>query len=257
MQPIPLFGGNIDISDEIQQGQPPIPRPPIKNQMGLAQQLGIIPPDQLQQQAQPQQRKVIKVSDPRQIDFATGQKLGEGNRMSSNVDMELANMIVSKAREHGIDPATALSMGLNETGLSFNPQKQTNSKYNIPIDQQLKQANPFMVGSHDELINDKGVREGVGEQVAKNGSIDTFMRILKERMATGQKIGKKDEASIIQAYNGYGKINKGTLYGIDTEKNPIDFNQNPIYGKKILDIRENIVKKNPELMALINPPPTR
>jgi hypothetical protein len=194
----------------------------------------------------------IKIKDTRKVDAATGKLLGEYNRMDADVDPGLVRMIVDSANKHGVDPATALSIGLNETGLSL-PKVQPvgNTKYAPLVNSDpYKRANPFMVGGTDELPG-----KDIAEEREKNGDIDTFFKIFNERLKTGKRLGKKDEASLIQAYNGYGKINKGTLYGINTEESPIDFNENPVYGKRILDIRDNIIKNNPELMAMIANPP--
>lgn len=227
--------------------------PMLNPNLGALQSLGLMGMANPSKQEEP--TPTIKINDTRQIDAATGQKLLDSNRMSANVDMKLAKMIVDTAKKHGIDPATALSIGLNETSLSL-PKVQNvspNSKYaSIVNSDPYKRANPFMVGAKDELPDEKGVMQPIGDRIDKNGAIDTFFEIFKNRLATAKRLGKTNEADAIQAYNGYGKINKGTLYGIDTEKTPIDFNTNPIYGKKILDIRENIVKKNPDLMALIS-----
>lgn len=232
-------------------GTAKIPTPLPQNQFGLMN--GLL--GNVQMLSAMKKPTTIQINDTRNIDAATGQKLNESNKMNANVDFKLAKIIVDTAKKHGIDPATALSIGLNETSLAL-PKVQnisSNSKYASLVNSDpYKRANPFMVGAKDELPDEKGVMQPIGDRIDKNGAIDTFFEIFKNRLATAKRLGKTNEADAIQAYNGYGKINKGTLYGIDTEKTPIDFNTNPIYGKKILDIRENIVKKNPDLMALIS-----
>jgi hypothetical protein len=75
------------------------------------------------------------------------------------------------------------------------------------------------------------------------------MLFLKDKMDYGKKLGKKTEAELIQAWNGYGKITPKSeyggnmYYGIDVSKNPINMNKTPVYGDRIIDIRENVIKK--------------
>jgi hypothetical protein len=179
----------------------------------------------------------IKIKDNRDVDYATNQKLNEGNRMSADVDPEYIKHLIDSAKKYGVDPYTTLAIGLNETGLKLGDK----NKYNPDP---IKSANPFMISSvNDDLP--KSYTDG-------DSLTDLFFKIFKEKQDTAKKMGKNSEEDMIQAYNGYGTIKgRGKLYGIDTDKNPIDFNKNPIYGKRIIDIRDNIIKKHPELVKLI------
>jgi len=107
--------------------------------------------------------------------------------------------------------------------------------------------NYFMLNTTDELPN----KENVMHSIKDVGSIETFMKVFKHKMEYSAKLGKTTEEDLIQGYNGYGKLkNTGNLYGM---KDPvIDFAKNPVYGKKIVDLRENIIKKSPEIMAMLN-----
>jgi len=178
----------------------------------------------------------ISIRDSRILDAATGQKLTENNRMSAKVNSDYIKHLVNTARKYGADPYTTLAIGLNETGLSLGEK----NKYNIDP---IRSANPFMVGIQDDLP--KTIKDD-------DTLTDYFFKIFKDKQDLAKRIGKKSEEDVIQAYNGYGTIKgRGKLYGIDTDKTPIDFNKNPIYGKRVIDIRENIIKKHPELVKLI------
>jgi predicted methyltransferase len=84
------------------------------------------------------------------------------------------------------------------------------------------------------------------------------LKKLSEKFAYAKKLGKKTDEDIIQSWNGYGKLKAGTedikntAYGIDISKEPLDMNKNPVYGKRVKDIRDNILKKNPEVVEIIN-----
>jgi hypothetical protein len=67
---------------------------------------------------------------------------------------------------------------------------------------------------------------------------------------------------MIQAYNGLGKITPQTekgyhgfemakIYGVPLPKAGIDMRKNPLYGKRVIDLRDNVIKKNPELVRYV------
>ncbi len=189
---------------------------------------------------------LIKILDQRKVDLGSGTPIGEGNKKSADVDPVLIREIVSKAKRSGFDPTTHLAMALRENALTL---PAANKYFPDP----LKAANPFQVGSKDEFGPNK---LKIGEWMAANpgkNSIDAFNQLYKEKMAIADSKGVKDEAARIQHWNGTGTLaNKGLQYGIDTNKTPINMDQNPIYGKSVLDLRENVIKKNPELMKLVD-----
>jgi hypothetical protein len=83
------------------------------------------------------------------------------------------------------------------------------------------------------------------------------MNKISEKNKLAQNLGKTSDEDRIQAWNGYGKIaNRGSMYGIDTNKNPIDMNTNPVYGKRIVNLRDSVINKNPELVNMINGTPS-
>lgn len=185
----------------------------------------------------------ISIKDSRKIDIATGRNVTDTNKLSYDASPALLKEIITKAKKNGMDPYTALAMAHQETGYKL---PKANKYFPDPI----KAANPFTVGAKDEF-GPKHIK--IGEWMSQNpkaNSIDAFMELYKQKVAHAQKLGKKDEASIIQGWNGYGKLAKGDKgnYGLNKD---IDMNSNPIYGKRIIDIRDNIIKKNPDLVKLV------
>lgn len=181
----------------------------------------------------------VKIQDRRIIDRATGNKITDKNKLSYDADPALLKEIITKAKANGVDPYTALAMAHQETGYAM----PTPNKY---FPDAIKASNPFMVGQKDEFPN----KQRIGEWMQSNpnaNSIDAFMTLFKNKSAIAQKMGKKDEASVIQGWNGYGKIPAGS-YGSNSE---IDMNSNPVYGKRIIDLRDNVIKTNPEIVKMV------
>lgn len=181
-----------------------------------------------------------------------------------DADKEIMIKVIKAAKQKGVDPYTAVAIGLQETGLR-----------NID--------NPFLRNNPLHMNTSEFQYEG--------NAIERSMDFLKDKIKYAEKLGKKDEADVLQAWNGYGKIStdtdteafekyitdwerqnnknfpreellslekkfrkeKGKMYGIEyTRDKPLDFNDNPIYGKRVIDIRENVIKKSPEMVSLIN-----
>ncbi len=193
----------------------------------------------------------IKIKDRRKIDYVSKKPIGEKNNLSGEYDEEIVDRIIKSAKAHNIDPYTALAMGLQETQLGQGRFKN----------------NPLHFNTVESFSAD-------------NKFIDTSMKYLVEKFDYAKKLNKKGEADIIQSWNGYGKypldydligfenyINNNNIdimddkavnkvknqfiiptnaYGrIITKDNPLDMNKEPVYGQKILDIRDNILKKDP------------
>lgn len=176
----------------------------------------------------------IKVEDIRKIDATSGLPVTDTNNLTALADPEIIKKIVASAKKRNIDPYTALAMANQETGFGME-----------------KPENPFVINAKSYPDKQSG------------DMIENAMDVLKEKLDYAKKLGKKDEAEIIQAWNGYGKIGKNfykdhpdvprikSFYGVDVTNQDIDMNKNPVYGKRILDIRENIIKKHPEIVKLV------
>lgn len=177
----------------------------------------------------------IKISDTRKVNPATGQPFKKGAPMSANVNPRVASMIIDQAMKKGIDPNTALAIALQETHMG---NKNEN------------------VGSAWSYLPDEGIEDPY-EQGA-----NSMMKAITEKMAYAKQLGydKKGEAYALQAYNGYGKlIPRNTAPGAvesfyeipTTRANPLNMAHNPVYGKNIISVRDEIIRRNPELQALV------
>ena len=173
-----------------------------------------LPGEDAKQPAVPQK---IRIKDDRLIDTATGSPMKDTSRFHAEVDPEYIKTVVATARKHDIDPYTALAINLAETRFA-------------------DKTNPFMLGNYNPY----------------GDVVDQSMKYMSEKQKYARSLGKKKEEEIIQAWNGYGVIRgKGFMYGIDTNKTPIDMNANPVYGKRVLDLRESVLKRNPEITGLV------
>jgi hypothetical protein len=169
------------------------------------------------------ENKYINIKDTRKIDVVSNKKISDKYNKSSIVNKDMLEKIVKSAIKNDIDPYTALAIGLQETGLTEDWEE-----------------NPFHIKGGDA-----------------NNIINSSMKFMKEKIDYAKRLGKTTEAEIIQAWNGYGKISPKSeyeskkYYGIDVSKTPLDMNKNPVYGKRVIDLRDNIIMKNEELKNFI------
>lgn len=182
----------------------------------------------------------IKVTDTRTLDMASGVQIGDKNNLSFKVNPLVAQQIIKQAKEKGIDPYTALAVAYQETGISNHDQQNGRVE-----------NNPFHVWEPDS--------EGFGDNFkTPEGTIGSSLDTLKQKLLTGSK-KSKDEAAQIQAYNGYGTIKLGhddlegakKVYGVSISPEGLNMSNNPLYGKRVIDIRENILKKNRYITSLV------
>lgn len=179
----------------------------------------------------PPQKEMLSIKDTRETDSVTGAPVSDRSRLHTDVDIALIKRIIAKAKQHNIDPYTALAIGFQETGL-----------------REEYADNPLSLLSGDRF----------NPETADEDILDLTMLTLQDKNKLAGKLGKKTEEDIIQAWNGYGKIDKtsfgGTvkkIYGIDVSEKPIDMSKNPVYGKRVVDIRDNILKRDPNITQLV------
>ena len=161
----------------------------------------------------------ISVKDKRTIDPITGKQISDTGRMHADIPESHLTYVVKKAKEYGIDPYTALAINLQETRFS-----------------EKHSSNPFEMLSID----------------SKGDVVDQSLKFMKEKFELGRRLGKKTEEEIIQSWNGYGVIkDNGTMYGIDTSKSPINMKENPVYGKRIINLRDSVIKQHPDIVKKV------
>ena len=173
----------------------------------------------------------LKIKDTRKIDKVTGKKINSKNDFSKDIDYETTKKIITEAKKQGIDPYTALAISYQETGIN--------------------KEHPFD-------LNPDQYKSNFGDPNLGVKSIVSQMQYAKQMQKKG--VVPNTEDFLIQGYNGYGKIKRGhrdlegstSIYGYNIPSEGLDFKKNPLYGKRVLDIRDNILKTNPEIQKLVN-----
>jgi hypothetical protein len=147
------------------------------------------------------------------------------------VDSDIIKGIVREAKANGIDPYEALSIAYQES--------------------HIDKDNPYHLNPDYYPSNYAGPKLGVQSIVKQL----TWGKALQKKGT----IPDTDEFRL-QGYNGYGKIKRGhadlngstSIYGQRIPVEGIDFKKNPLYGKRIIDIRDNIIKKNKDIQSFID-----
>ena len=90
-----------------------------------------------------------------------------------------------------------------------------------------------------------------------------FINAYNAKMKEADRLGITDPAMRLQVYNGLGTITPSTekdyhgfemqkIYGVPIPKGEISMKKNPLYGKQVLDIRDNVLAKNPEYIKYMD-----
>ena len=121
-----------------------------------------------------------------------------------------------------------------------------------------------MSGDHKAFkpfLKQFNLEDGI-QQIAKEPTLseeDRLAKVLKYKINYGQKLGKKSDAELLQAFNGYGKVRTYKEGVKNTEKSPplygkpagtIDFNKTPLYGERAVELM-NTFKNNDEIKNIV------
>ena len=178
--------------------------------------------------------KDFRINDPRKIRATTGQPMRPGSDyVSGNYNSEVMKNIIGYAKKHNIDPYTALAIGLAETNFGASDPNVGHVLHSGPG--VAKDTPP-----EEELVL-------------------TFL----DKLKYAKRLGKKTPESVVQAYQGYGKIYPTTeqdyhgfkmksIFGVPIPPGGLDMSQTNLYGKNILDLRDNVLKQNPSVVDLVN-----
>lgn len=111
-------------------------------------------------------------------------------------------------------------------------------------------------GNADDNIGH--VLNGKGENPA-----DQFVNAYINKMKYADDLHIKDPLKRLQVYNGMGSVYPTTeqqyhgfkanaFYGVPVPKTGINLAKNPLYGKEIVDLRDNVLKKNPRFVSFMD-----
>lgn len=193
----------------------------------------------------PKDTTIVKLEDKRHINPATGQPFKIKGTKSIGANEEDIKSIIAHAKAKGVDPSTALAIGLQET--------------------ELGRLDPNY-GSVRATFPDTGITPDTRDEYA-----NILAKTLKDKIAYAGFLRNKGiiphgEEYDLQAYNGLGilkpqmsvngKLQNEMYYGIPvTESRPLDLRRNPAYGKTIKQLRDEVIRTNPRINELINSTP--
>lgn len=172
-------------------------------------------------------KSFITLEDPRTIRATSGQKINPNvDLMSGKYNEAVIKNIIKKAKSLGVDPATAVAIALQES--------------------RIGQTDPSL----GHLLH--------GESEDPYAYINFYKQKLKE----AKRAGINDELLQIQYYNGLGTVTPKTekkyhgyemqkIYGVPIPKSGINMRENPLYGKQIVDLRDNVIKRNKQIQKYL------
>ncbi len=176
----------------------------------------------------------IKINDNRKFSLASGKSIRPNMDLKTGTyNLGIIENIVDYSLLHNIDPYYAIATGLQETNLG---QSDSNIGH--------------IIGNWRDKIPENASSE------------EAMVMALKIKRDEALKNNLKNEADIIQNYNGrhvkgltsntendYYKGKNKMFYGVPL---PINTKENPVYGRQIIDVRDNVIKKNPQLVSHVN-----
>jgi hypothetical protein len=189
-------------------------------------------------------KRQIVFRDNRKVDMASNKPVTDKSRFHGNVDKAYIQEIAREAAKAGIDPYTMLAINLQETGINGNPTESDKYEQSQWID------NPYRI-----RFNMKDTKGEMDKY--KSNPAGYVANTMNEKFTRAKKMGKVSDEDTIQSWNGYGKLGAGNdtgshiVYGQDVSKNPIDMNTNPVYGKRIVNLRDSVIKQNPEIRKIV------
>lgn len=200
--------------------------------------------------AKPMGKGKLTLEDTRKVRATTQKPINpEVDLVSGQYDKATIQHVLDASKRYNFDPYTALAVALQESKLGN-------------IDSNLGHLKDMPTTIESKLPDAKEAKKKMKfDEYSKKYSADALVRMLIEKKDIVEKKGIKDEELILQAYNGLGKVYPKTesdyhgyemakIYGVDLPKEGIDMKKNPLYGKQIIDLRENVIKKNPEIMEI-------
>jgi len=173
------------------------------------------------------QNNKFYLPDTRTIRATTGRAINPNvDLMAGDYSEDVVKEIITKAREKGVDPKTALAIALQESQFG---KKDSNLGHST-------------IGDTDPY---------------------SYMDILKSKIGLAKSKGHTDEYKQLQFYNGTGKLfpnteagyhgfTAGKFYGVPVTEAGLDMMKNPLYGKQIVDLRDNVIGKSEHIDSLLN-----
>jgi len=174
----------------------------------------------------------IYIQDNRKIRATTGKEMDPNRDYKyGTYPTATAIDIIRMSKKRGEDPWTPLAISYVESGMG-----------------KTTPENPGHI-FHGQEHPDKA-----------ESSTDDMVYTIGQKRDMAINLGYNDELHQIQAYNGLGKINangsdspQNSYYGVPIPPGGnIDFKKTPLYGKEVIDVRDNILKKSNDIRNMVD-----
>lgn len=205
------------------------------------------------------QKESLKVSDNRTKSATSNKKINPNkDLLGGNYDTERINKIVQYAKLYGHNPYDLIAIDLQETKLGKTGlDNEAKRSLNVSKNQRKDSPGHLIMSEEDMTVKSKSGKYG------DDWEYDDFARGYGTKVNAAKKAGLTSDVDIYQTFNGRGKVfpstesdyhgyNMKQIYGVDIPTGGIDMKKNPLYGKRIKDIKENILMKSPEISDAVN-----
>jgi len=176
--------------------------------------------------------RTINIRDKRVLRATTGAPMVPTRDSKAGIyPTSTAVNVVAASKDRGEDPWTPLGVAQVETGMG-----------------KIDPENPGHILT-TQMHPDKA-----------DSAEDDLVYTLQQKRAYAKNLGYNDELHQIQAYNGLGKIDEfgsdfpqRSYYGVQIPSGGVlDFKKNPLYGKEVTDIRDNVLKPNKDMQNIVD-----
>jgi hypothetical protein len=168
--------------------------------------------------------------------------------------------LVKAANAIGVDPHHLIALSLQESGIGTAKPKRSQ----VSGRHSRSSAENFL----GQVVDfDPRQEEEMNKLSAATGIEAAYLKpaiVLRDKLKYAQALGFKGEEMQLQAYNGYGKLLpqkdasgksvKTRYYGMDIPEAGIDMRANPLYGKRLVQLKKDLIA-NKDIAAMINPKP--
>jgi len=152
--------------------------------------------------------------------------------------------------EHGIDPATSLSMaiaeGMGSPAFYENPRRALNNR-NVTTDEWIVLQDLLKTYT---TLKQRGQETDQALEDLLMAEARPAMRYAANQRDYWQGKGHGPLRQL-QAYNGLGILPGEYNYPLPTPGRPVNTKQNPVYAKKVMDLRANMLMRSPAIQQLV------
>ena len=199
-------------------------------------------------------RRPTVIKDNRKVNATSGKPINPNKDLKSGeYDTQLIEDITKAAKYYGLDANELLAVALQETNLG-KADWNVGHVIDAPIQTQYILSNP---GNRTE----RGQFNLYRNQII-NPDVQDMAAAYKKKMDEAKANNVTDPAMQIQYYNGLGmvypkterdyhKFDMSSIYGVPLTPEGISMKENPLYGKRILDLKENVLMADPTLQKYI------